>query len=216
MGYENDLPTPAGTKPVRGYLLQPGERREIHDRIMVYQEGGLLIFAQGFRLRLTPPPGISLATVGGPFVTGPIVVPVASDGSIDFEIRASAESANAKPLTGDISMANAATGAHLFLMPVRLIWAEDALVATVDEVGHSRVGNLRLHWATILPGPQLALIEAARDTPDAKWYQIGTCPPDRTSCFLFHWRVTNFVDDYTGPLKFRIVPFRYSPPNPAQ
>ena len=206
---------------ILGYLLQAGERREVHDRIVVSGAADVFAFPPGFRLRLTPPPGVSLAAAGGSFVTGPIIVPVASDGSIDFEIEASTKSANGKGSLGNLSMVNAATGAILFSTPIRLIRAEqDAVVASVEEVhqddplyARSGVGEpekmraLRLQWAAP-GGSHSVLIEVARDVPDAKWYQVCVDSPRATSRFLPQRRVADRLNGYTGPLKFRIVPFR--------
>ena len=220
-----ELPLPNELVSFDGSLLRPGERREVHSQIIIGGAVDVATFPSSFRLRLTPPAGIALATVGGPFVTGPLVVPVARDGSIDFEIQASTESRSGKRYPGNISMANAATGTILFSTPIQIGGTEGALAATVDEVRKEnplyaqfsfrepeKMRFLRLQWTTISPGTPWILVEAARDTPDAKWYPIYLCSGRQTSCLLAQRRVANRFNDYTGPLRFRIVPFPLSAP----
>jgi hypothetical protein len=217
---QSDPKRPWGDE-ILGYLLQAGEQREVHDRIVIGGAADVFAFPPSFRLRLTPPPGVSLATADGPFVRGPLIVPVAADGSIDFEIEASTESGNGKGFLRNLSMANVATGAILFSTPIRLIRAEEnAVVAMAKEVhpdnpsyaqsGVSepeKIRVLRLQW-TAPRNSHSVLIEVARDIPEAKWCQVCIDSPHATSRLLPQRRVADQFNDYPGPLKFRIVPFR--------
>lgn len=75
-----------------------------------------------------------------------------------------------------------------------------------------------LEWPSVEPLANNQIIEAARDEGGAEWFRIDAYYLTGTTCAIRQlltgpsYPNIGSLHPYTGPLKFRVVPIRYSPP----
>jgi hypothetical protein len=182
-------------------------------------------FPAGFYLRLTPPAGYLLAAPGGKLAATALVVPVAHDGSIAFDLQASADVANVPNVPAMLQINNAATGESLMgELRVAHRWDDPSIAPTVtiqrDDPVRPIDATYHLEWHSGSTA-EVSLIEAARDQAGAPWQQIGYVRFPEASCTFHQYRndptqprstLRGLPLTYSGPLKFRIIPLRFAPP----
>jgi hypothetical protein len=198
----SDIPLGADPGDMGDVLLQPGERRRIHARIVM--DGVLTPFASGSRVRLNPQPFTLVASPGGTPSSDSLLIPVETDGSISFDLcmplqaTAVPKARNSVEVYAPVPIADKMVGYLRF----RCAWLRQPLSPIVKLTSGEPWSGAHLEWPPVIPPTEALMVEAARDEPGAEWFPIYVYPPTDTSCLIFY----NLDKRTSVSLKFRVVP----------
>jgi len=207
--------------------VKAGEPLPLRGHVTIESSAGT--FAAGFQLRITPPPGYLLAAPGGAPSASPLTVPVGRDGSIGWDVYVSEKVRNEPGLGPCLNPQNAITGEPLIdtrVCPLQRRWDLDPIIPAVQiekeaDNPHARGTNYHLKWGYVLSSAEGLLVEAARDQDGAPWNPVAMLEPTRRECHVYEYglypgekvlKIHGFVIPYSGLLKFRVIPTRFSPP----
>jgi hypothetical protein len=213
------------------FVVEPGERRHMHERIGI--GGSRASFARGMRVLLTPQatmratlPRTMLSLPGGTPTGEPLLVPVAPDGTLDFDIVIPADAVNtheqgslgirvdhavAKRLSGLYYFGSFAFGIGWRRPPIPFVAEEippDSSLRAVPPTDKLVKGPLSaLHWERLADPRGICLIEATRDPSGQVWYPVTIVPSGHSHADIIYW-LTGFSAGATGPMRFRVTPIK--------
>jgi hypothetical protein len=230
-GFELGIVLPEQMQKVGGaYLLAPGERRRIRIRVGItgMEYGRTAVFSPGMRLLTKVDPPGRPCLPGQPPSDGPLWVPVAVDGTMEFDLFipsdakvtsfASALDTLSPP---SIDAENPLSGTGVYPGAFIVGWRLPPIPCTAVEVPlddpvraqlwvpYQKLMLARIAWQPI-DRSGLFLIEATCDESGREWFPIGICPAEDRSCLVTGAMA---LTGYRGPLKFRVVPTRPAPEN---
>ena len=168
-----------------------------------------------------------LGLPGQALTNGPVIIPVGSDGSATFEVEVPVDMS---PLNGYLAMENAATGESVGQYGLHTTWRIPPplplevhrmtlreWVSQFDPPGLNRLTASEaltpiyiLKWAGASDG-LVPMIEAARDVDGAEWFPVEDLKSHPTGLPILQ-HLTGPVPCDAVPLKFRILPIRFSRP----
>ena len=197
-------------------ILFAGERKSLRWRVNSLSE--TVPVARGFRLRFSADEPVLLrpGSKGEP-IAGPITVTVDEWGAFAMDVQADAPDREQR-----LQMVNAVTGEMVREMCITVVGyplksirprlLPPVTATTPPELRHELVPDHPvLRWQH--PGVPLDgyVAEAARDEPGAEWKAFRWCGPEALECRAAHTAASLFGQP-DGPLKWRVVPFRNTPP----
>lgn len=182
-------------------------------------------FPSGFQIRLNPSPLIALALPGGTPATGALLVPVARDGAISFDVLMRPEHLAHPRLEETIAFTDASSTTRYASMRIKCIWEQGIIDPHVDTAPRMRLpasGNratfiketpdkVRLSWPTVVDSAEAVVVEAARDDAHEEWFPIIIYSATQESAAIVQ-RAEGLIPGHTEPVKFRVVPVSFSPP----
>jgi hypothetical protein len=147
---------------------------------------------------------------------------VARDGSLAFDLLVSPNATSDLTIDQSIDIATLASGSQ-FQLKIRCIWPQAAMTPEVEDFPHLKTPRppsqtkemehlVHLTWPASRPTDEAVIVEAARDADGAEWFPIHIYPSTSTEGVIAQQLWFSPLSTYSGPLKFRIVPVRFSPP----
>lgn len=192
-----------------------GER--VAARCLQVTELGDVRWPRGFRALVSANEPILLPKDGaGPPTKGPLVVPVNESGEVKFDIMAESSFGDVR-----VEFGNAANNQGLKYEVARFPgWRAPPITASINGGPSVAVplslpifddGLRNIQWGAPVGWSSGYVIEAAREAGNGIWQPVHEVRPTET-----RWKFANdpwnYFDDYTGPLKFRVVPVSPTPP----
>ena len=119
----------------------------------------------GFQVRLTPSADLAVALPGGPPAPGALLVPVARDGTIPFDVLFRPGHAAHPRLEESVDFTDPASNRKYTSMKIKQIWEDPPLDLTVDWAHRKpgAPGAVRHSWPTVPDTAEAVVLEAARD-----------------------------------------------------
>ncbi len=222
-----------------GVYLVINQRRRLTGALQIRERGGTFVPATlgpNFQLRLHPPADLLLGPPGGSLSDEDLILSVASDGTVSFDIMLPEQIASRVKWTSqgmahafDVSLYDAAAGNQRLknYFSVRAMWLEPALASRAEEVTGQEAGDLlrsvpnaapesrvfRLHWPARTSHPFYVLIEVADTGPEGQWLPVCAVNGDgeRPQSTLVSIPYAGSVPVPASPV-FRVSPVHFAPP----
>ncbi len=205
--------------------LQPGDRRRIRARAHI--DDGPAVFAPGMRIRFNPePPGL-VCLPGGTPSGNPLLVPVAADGAMEFDLAIRDDAVPFRPMEPyEVEASHPLSDGYAGRLNFDVVWRLPPLACTMKEIPFT--GNVRgspvddvKGWRSARLTWQLAdsagtyYIEATREqSGDPQWLVVDLCTGEDHDRKV-SYRLSDSDSSYRGPIRFRIIPTKRIPPRPA-
>jgi hypothetical protein len=209
------------------FALQPGERRRIHARAGI--DDGSVVFAPGMRLLLDPEPPALLCLPDGTPSADPLLVPVAVDGTMEFDLAIRDDAVPGRPREPLLVEArHPLSGRYAGHFNFSVVWRLPPLPCTVKEIPFEPTAmamqvdladqkywrSVRLAWQSAVPSGTY-YIEATRDqSGNPNWFLVDDTRSGEDHDCVITYRPSNSKSDRFGPIQFRIVPTKPIPPEP--
>jgi hypothetical protein len=191
-------------------LLEPGERRRVHARLGFFASRP--VFVRGMYITLEPSASTRTILQGGFPAEGPLRVPVAADGLMEFDMEISpAADANNPEAFWTLEAVNGISKDVLGEFRFRIGRRRPPLPCKVKiQPGSFRERSpcAFLSWQPD-PAVWMHIVEATRDPDEKVWFTVGLCRQNKAARVEFDY--DHFDPRYQGPLQFRVVPIEPSP-----
>jgi hypothetical protein len=206
-----------------GFVLQPGERRHLRVRLCI--EGQSAMFARGVKWSFAADSPVLLCLPGGIPAGEPVLVPMASDGIVEFDLAIPGDAEptgllDRIPVTATHPVTHEEAGGFGICIASRLpplpFTVEDVAIGDVAEGEgdwHFVKGKrlVRLTWKPEAASG-LYYVEATRDEAEREWLVIAACRTEEPFQTLIAYELDEAGPGHRGALKFRIVPTKPVPP----
>jgi len=212
-----------GSAPLRTHFLDAGRRHQISGRVELLQRPYPL--AAGFQLRVKAGAYWRLALPGKTLAARDLIVPVARDGTIVFDVQPANQANMGDGWEMEINVGLPATRGDVFGIEACRYWSMPPLRPVVESLAPVERFNddtnsevlrfrvYRLRWDAVPASAEEVLVEASMPGGEPRWAAVGTYPQGTTTCDLAEivYPIVHPLPPGAPPLEFRVTPILFRP-----